>query len=376
MNMAAKWAMLVSACVCSARIRLSKLRLIGASVALLGGLLLAGSGARAVTLKEDDIVGLSGALIRIDGKTGVRSVISDFSNPAQGPAISSPASLAIGGGHIIVTDQNGCIFFIDPRTGQRSLVGNYNRGAIQGTVYPGVGVDGLGRVIGSFQTQGFPEYQSFVVRVVPRIDRRTIISESRGVYFTDLTSASSRGNPAHPLGTILIGTLDHPGFYDIYGIDAVTGNWSLVADFADPALGIILGDFVCPGGLAVDHSGTVVTAAAVCDYSVNVLLSVDPKTGYHTVVSDFNNPAQGPGGPSFVGAAIAVQNSGRVILAVNGNLYRVDRQTGTRVLFSDASNPTQGPLIGVGEIAVVPPDAGFCEPPSAGTITSPFGATK
>lgn len=372
MKLAAKRLMFSCGCTYRAIFRLSKRRLIEGSIALLGALLFAGSVAQAVTLKPDDIVGLSDKLIRIDGKTGARSVISDFSNSAQGPVITSPAAVTVGHGHIFVTDQNGLIFLIEPRTGRRSFVGNYNRGAIHGTVYPGVGVDAFDRIIASLQTQGFPEFQSFVVRVVPYTDRRAVVSQSVGVYYTDLALAPSTGRSKLPLGTIVIGTLDHPGFYDIYGIDPITGSLSLLADFADPSLGIVLGDFVCPGGLAVDHSGAILTVAAVCDDSLNVLLSVDPKSGDHIVVSDFNDSAQGPGGPSFIGAPVAVQNSGPVIVAANGNVYRVNRQTGRRVLFSDASNPRQGPLIGVSNIAVVPRDAGFCDPPATGSFSSPF----
>jgi outer membrane protein assembly factor BamB len=379
MKIAAMWIVLFKACVCSAMFPLSKRRLIEANVALLGGLLLASSFARAVTLHEDDIVGLglfSNKLLRIDGRTGVRSVISDFSNPAEGP-VGGGSGVAISRGQIFVTGENGRIFLVDHRTGRRSVVGDLNQGAIQGSVYPGMAVDPFGRIIGSLQTQGFPEYQSFVVRVAPRIDRRRILFESRGIYFTDLIADPFRGDPQHPLGTILIGAQDHPAFYYILRLDPVTADASLVGDFSDPALGVVLGDFVCPGGLAVEHSGTILAVAAVCDDSVNVLLSVDPKTGYHTVLSDFNNPAQGPGGPSFVGAAVAVQSSGRVIVAANGNLYRVNSRTGSRVLFSDTSNPRQGPPIAVGDIiAVVPHNAGFCDSPAVNSFASPFGPEK
>lgn len=106
-------------------------------------------------------------------------------------------------------------------------------------------------------------------------------------------------------------------------------------------------------------------------------MGIDPKDGYRTVISDFNNPAQGPGGPSFRGAAVVAQNSGRIIVTAIGNLYRIDRQTGRRVLFSDVSNPKQGLPIAIGNIiAVVPPNAGSWEPPPAGSFTSPFGPNK
>jgi hypothetical protein len=155
MKIAAMWIVLFKACACSAMFPLSKRRLIEASVALLGGLLLASSFARAVTLHEDDIVGLglsSNKLLRIDGRTGVRSVISDFSNPAEGP-VGGGSGVAISRGQIFVTGENGRIFLVDHRTGRRSVVGDLNQGAIQGSVYPGMAVDPFGRIIGSLQTQ-------------------------------------------------------------------------------------------------------------------------------------------------------------------------------------------------------------------------------
>ncbi len=93
MKKAAKWIMRLKACVFRAGrtsiFRLCKPRLLAGCVALLCGPLLAGL-AQAVPIDIDggDILvadGSANRLIRVDGETAVRSVISDFSNPAQGP---------------------------------------------------------------------------------------------------------------------------------------------------------------------------------------------------------------------------------------------------------------------------------------------------
>ena len=92
-----------------AMLRFCRRRVIEASVALICGLL-AGTIVQAAILKEDDIVGLglfSDKLIRIDGKTGKRSVISEFSNPAQGPVLGGYDGVAVSEGRIFVTGQNG-----------------------------------------------------------------------------------------------------------------------------------------------------------------------------------------------------------------------------------------------------------------------------
>ncbi|MGT2471919.1 hypothetical protein [Paraburkholderia terrae] len=183
MKKAAKWVMLLRACVYRAGstsiFRPARRRLIAGCIALLGGLLLTGSPAQAVTLEGDDILVTdtgTNKLIRVDGATGVRSVISDFSNPAQGPVIApnSPLTLsvAVGQGQIFVTGPYVGILRVDPRTGHRILVSDWHQGR-DGNFGPGAAVDAFGRVLvndeGAFVAPA-------IVRVAPRTDTRVTVT--------------------------------------------------------------------------------------------------------------------------------------------------------------------------------------------------------
>ena len=100
----------------------SRRRLVASCIGLIGAFLFAIGSAEAVPIEHGDIlVADYGAnqLIRVDGKTGVRSVVSDFSNSSQGPVNGPNPSLsgvAIGHGQIFVTDRYVGIFRSDPHT--------------------------------------------------------------------------------------------------------------------------------------------------------------------------------------------------------------------------------------------------------------------
>ena len=401
MKKAAKWVMLLRACVYRAGstsiFRPARRRLIAGCIALLGGLLLTGSPAQAVTVEGDDIlVTDSGAnkLIRVDGETGVRSVISDFSNPAQGPVlVPSPTlnslSVAIGHGQIYVTGPYVGILRVDPRTGQRVLVSDWHQGR-DGSFGLGAAVDAFGRVLvndeGAFVVPA-------VVRVAPWNDTRVTVTTlwdvSQGggdlsfCQITDLAVEPLKGNLKHPeeaiKGAIFIGVNGDCGRRAIYRVNPVTGYRTLLSDFTNPAQGAVV-DLSSSGGLAVEHSGAILANSGGASPR-NLLLRIDPISGNRTVVSDFDNPAQGPLGVNLAG--VALQRSGQVIVGApdpttgRNNLFRVNPQTGRRVLFSDCANPGQGPSFNrIAYLAVVPRNAGFFAPPSSGSFNSPFGPAR
>jgi hypothetical protein len=82
-----------------------------------------------------------GALFRVDRSTGVRTMISDFGNPAQGPlGGTGPNAMAIDtDGSILVLDNFagtsglGEIFRVNPTTGSRTILTDYGNAA-QGTI--------------------------------------------------------------------------------------------------------------------------------------------------------------------------------------------------------------------------------------------------
>jgi hypothetical protein len=397
MKKAAKWVTLLKSCVYHAGstsiFRRSRRRLIAGCVALLGGLLLAGSPAQAVTLEGDDIlVTDSGAnrLIRVDGTTGVRSVISDFSNPAQGPVLFPNATLnslsvAVGHGQIFVTGPYVGILLVDARTGHRTLVSDWHQGR-DGSFGLGAAIDALGRVYvndeGAFVVPA-------VVRVAPRTDTRVTVttlwdvSQGGGDFrfcgITDLALEPHKWNPKHSGEPILIGVNGLCGKLGMYRVNPVTGYRTLLSDFANAAQGAVV-DFSSSGGLAVEQSGAILANSGGSSPR-NLLLRIDPISGKRTVASDFDNPAQGPLGATLAG--IAVQDCGLVMVGApdpatgRNNLIRVDPRTGKRILFSNSANPGQGPAFNrIAYLAVVPHNAGFFAAPPAGSFSSPFGPAK
>lgn len=403
MKKGAKWLMLLKAFIRRAGgtppLRRSRQRPVAGPVAVLGVLLLASSLAQAATVEEDDILvidygtypksgppGVGNKLIRVDGKTGVRSVLSDFSDDSQGPGNCCQPSLtgvAVGQGQIFVTDTYSGLFLVDPRTGHRSLMKFYE-GAITGNL-GGVAVDAFGRVVASLQIAKNGGYDSAVVRINPRTGRRVIVTDipsSSDYAITDVTLEQPTAK--HPEGAILIATAarsgESPGVPAMYRVNPVTGDRSVLSWFDIPAQGVVA-DLRCAVGLAAEHSGTILANAGGCDYERNLLVRVDPRSGYRTIVSDFDNPDRGPVGEFLAGAG--VQRAGDVIVGAYDpttgayDLYRVNPQTGRRILFSNSMNPRQGPKFNsVSYLAVVPHNAGFCPPPPEGSFINPFGSMK
>jgi hypothetical protein len=399
MNKAVRWVTLLQACMCGAvrrsLFRLSRRRFMSGCVALLGGMLLAGL-AQAGPIQGGDILVadyLTDKLFKVDPVTGVRSVISDFSNPAQGPVNSATPGLsgvAVGQGQIFVTDLFTGIFSVDPTTGNRKLVSNFNQGAIQGVVGYDVAVDVFGRVVAPLHPGLLPS--DAVVRVAPRTDTRVIVSNlsdpAQGAVSSTcavLTNYACVINDLalERLGTILIGLTDGNTHSAIYRVDPVTGYRTLLSDFNNPAqgpgatfLGIGFGT-----GMTVEAAGEILINYS--SFSSVLLFRINPITGNRTVLSDFGNPAQGPVCTYLYG--LGVEKSGNIIVGCQGafnnpaitDLLRVDPKTGNRVVLSDSTNPQQGPSFEViVDLAVVPDNAGFFAPPPANSLGSPFGPAK
>ena len=355
------------------------LRLLHCCVCLLAALPLAGSPAQAAGIKAGDIVVLDslagtsglGALFLVDPTTADHTIISDFGNPAQGPlsVLASVRAVAVGQtGQIFVADlfsgtsQNGALFEVDPTTGNRTLVSDFGEGDIRGNADYGLAVDASGQVLLHLQTD-----HPAIVRVDPETGARVLVSElSNGAqgrtagYILDLTLDHRSGNifvtDADPVGAIL-------------QVDPETGQRQLVSDFGNPAQGADVLNVVFNDGLAVEGSGQLLVNSGCCNVSGPVprslLTRIDPTTGNRTVLSDFDNPAQGALG--FTPWGIGVEKSGEIILAagdpvtssLSGTLlFRVNPTTGERSRLNG-----QGPeFAGITYIAVVPEAcAGDCE---------------
>jgi hypothetical protein len=166
-------------------------------------------------------------------------------------------------------------------------------------------------------------------------------------------------------GKILIGTARGSGQPDsaIFRVHPVTGKRRLLSDFANAAQGADVADLWFSTGLAIETSGQIMaTSGGSIAAPRDLRLWIEPKTGQRIVLSDFDNPAQGNIGARLKG--VAAEESGEIIVGVakpgfsNATLlFRVEPTTGERALLSDSDNPVQGPSLGaVVYIAVIPKD--------------------
>jgi hypothetical protein len=347
---------------------------------LLGGLLLAGSTVQAKTQAGDILVidaiggwGDLGALLLVNPTSGQRRVLSNFGNPLQGPlGESSLTGVAVGAtGKIFVTagfageSGHGALFRVNPNTRRRTLLSDFGQGDIQGDFYYGLAVNATGEVIANLYK--LPMLKSTLVRIDPKTDERALITDftnpAQGEiesdrFITDLVLESS--------GKILIGTARASGQLDaaIFRVDSVTGVRSLLSDFANPAQGADAADLWGSHGLAIETSGQILAASGGTTAAPrNLLLRIDPTTGQRTVLSDFDDPAQGNIGAFLSG--VAVEESGAIIVGAIGepfdgtfSLFRVEPATGQRTLLSDSNNPAQGrSFSSTVYITVVPQDS-------------------
>jgi hypothetical protein len=283
--------------------------------------------------------GQHGAIFRVDPTTGVRTVLNDFGNSAQGPLGVSPIGLVFeASGQLLVIDQDagtnflGSLFRVDLATGVRTLVSDFgdNSQGPRGHSPTNVALGGLGQIL-----------------------------------VTD-----------HRAGT-MAGEDDGRGA--LFQVDPATGVRTIVSDFGNIAQGPLGSE---PLGVALEASDQLLVADGTANVGpspiiLGALFRVDPTTGVRTVVSDFGDGSQGPLGHTPTGVAIEASNQ---ILALNadagadfrGILFRVDPVTGSRTIVSDFSDSSQGPL-GVGQWAIALEGSGqiLVMDPNAGTVVDP-----
>jgi len=149
----------------------------------------------------------------------------------------------------------------------------------------------------------------------------------------------------------------------ILRVQPKTGKRQLLSDFTNAEQGVLAGFSSVIGiGLAVETSGQILVNAT--GTTAELILRIDPTTGQRTVLSNLYDAAQGPLGQSPAG--LAVKSSGAIVVGAYKNpvisdtqsLFRVNPQTGRRALLSDSDNPAQGPpFIAITSIAIVLEDS-------------------
>jgi DNA-binding beta-propeller fold protein YncE len=302
-----------------------------------------------------------GLLFRIDPTTGNRIVITDLNDSAQGPIGADPGAVAVeGGGNLLVADNSsgagfrGTLFRMSPATGIRTVLSDFANAAqgSLGTDPMGVAIESTGTILVADPggAQGDP---NLLFRVDPATGMRTILSD-----FTDPGQGPTGENPSglalDYAGRILVATgQTGTGLRGVlFRVDPATGTRELLSDFGDANQGP-RGDL--PYGVALEPGGTIlVTTTFKVDgigTSFNgMLFRVDPSDGTRTILSAFGDPAQGPVG--FSPSGVAIEPSGSILVAAQhvgtfdspGGIFRIDPVTGERTLLSDFGNASQGPL--------------------------------
>ena len=245
------------------------------------------------------------------------------------------------------TEDRGALFIVDLTTGYRTLISDFGNPA-QGHLGSGpqdveLDVTGYALVIDNDAgTNG----QGALFTVNLETGNRTIVSDFGNPAQGDATGDDPVGLTIDDMGYALVTILDYGTNSDgaLFSVDLETGNRTVISDFNDPAQGDIGDD---PTGVSTDEAGN----ALVIDSGVGmglqgVLFEVDLATGNRKLISDFGNPAQGPVG---CGNTLTYEGSGNSLITCRGTdnlgaLNRVDLASGDRSLVSDVGNPAQGVL--------------------------------
>jgi hypothetical protein len=291
-----------------------------------------------------------GAVVRVDPVTGMRTVLSDFGNPAQGPLGGEPKGLAIEpSGSILVGDSQagtqGLLFRVNPATGTRTVVSdgaNPAQGVSFG-YFHAVAIEASGSLLVTGVLA--PAGSGALIRINPVTGMRTLVSNfenpAQGPFGSD---DHLIGVTVESTGKILV--LDEGQNHRLmFRVDPVTGNRVVLSALTNPGQGPTGG---CPTDVAIESSGTLLVADK-CGGIGPVLFRVDSLTGTRSVLSNFQNPNQGPIGSSPNG--VAILPSGTVLVPVvqvevgtSGALFKVNPVTGNRTILSDFRNPAQGPV--------------------------------
>jgi hypothetical protein len=248
----------------------------------------------AMVLDTSAGTGGSGALFRVDLRTGIRTLLSDFGNAGQGPLGSNPADVAIEpSGAVLVVDADsgsairGHLFRVEPVTGSRAIVHDFAAGTKRGQEPERLELEASGDVL---------------------------VSDSGA---TDSSSGSGV----------------------IFRVNGKNGNRTVLTDFSTSSQGPTTN---VPWSVAVEPSGQIL----LLDHFDRRIFRVHPTTGVRAVLTDFTNGLQGATGPVL---DIGVEASGRIVALVSGDglsaLVHVHPLTGYRTLFTDMNLSSSGPPI-------------------------------
>jgi cysteine-rich repeat protein len=301
--------------------------------------------------------------------TGARSLLSDFNSAAQGPlggggVVGVSGVVVESAGTILVTDRNagtgsrGLVFRV-AANGTRTVLTDFGNAA-QGPVAAqptGLGLEANGNVVVTTR-QISGALLGVLFRVDPATGARTILSDFN-VMAQGPPVATPSGVAVEATGGILIidATAGTSGRGALFRVDPATGNRTRVSNFGNMTQGPLGTD---PTGVAVDSAGTILVIdqrGGLVNQNVGVLFQVDPITGNRTILSDFSDSLKGPVGKTPTGVTVDLNGNILVVdlaASVNnfsGSLFRVNPLTGVRSLLDDFG---QGAPLGQTPTGVVP----------------------
>ncbi|HET8952900.1 MAG TPA: hypothetical protein VFN44_20420 [Solirubrobacteraceae bacterium] len=176
-------------------------------------------------------------LVRVDADTGARSVVSDFGNGSQGSLGVEPRGVAVEpDGEVLVIDAQaggagqGELVRIDPHTGMRTSVSNFGAGADPGSNPTSLAIEADGRVLVTDEGHPSTTPLGLLFRVDPLSGGRAILSDfNTGAD----TGREPEGVALESDGQILVvdkhaGPLTH-GM--LFRVDPISGARSVVSDF-------------------------------------------------------------------------------------------------------------------------------------------------
>ncbi len=258
-----------------------------------------------------------GKLFRVDPKSGARTVLSDFANTAQGAVGGRPLGVTVeSSSHILVSDpssgkgSNGALLRVDPKSGARTLLSDFGDPA-QGTPggqIGGVAVEPSGYILVTGLQTG-TESKGALLRVDPKSGVRTVLSDF-GNSAQGVLGAGPFGVAVEPSGPILVmdpnaGTKSKGA---LFRVDPKSGLRTVPSDFGNPAQGPegVVRDIPLPFiDVAVEPTGDIlVTAIDTGTDKKGVLFRVDAKSGARHILSDFGDTGQGPLGQNPIGVTV------------------------------------------------------------------------
>jgi sugar lactone lactonase YvrE len=176
-------------------------------------------------------------LVRVDQDTGARAVVSDFGSDAQGALGVEPRGVAVeADGRIVVIDAQagtsgqGQLVRVDPRTGARTILSNFGSGANPGSNPTAVAVEGSGQILVSDEGHPSTTPLGLLFRVDPQTGVRTVLSD----FNTGANTGSEPEGVAAEAGGLILVVDKHAGPLTrgmLFRVDPQNDAREIVSDF-------------------------------------------------------------------------------------------------------------------------------------------------